>query len=83
MEELNLAIAKHEEEIRLLKLQITKFLEKEDLMQKEASIAIQKIKESQTSQQAMAILVENGKLLDERLAGFKGKLNKLKSEFVI
>ena len=52
-------------------------------MQKEASIAIQKVKESQTSQQEMAMLVENGKLLDEQLAGFKGRLNKLKSEFVI
>jgi len=52
-------------------------------MQKEASIAIQKVKESQTPQQEMATLVENGKLLDERLAEFKGRLNKLKSEFVI
>ena len=83
VEELNLAVAKHKEEIRLLKLQITKVLEKEDLMQKEASIAIQKVKVSQTPQQEMATLVENGKLLDERLAEFKGRLNKLKSEFVI
>ena len=81
--QINLSIAKHEEEIRLLKLQITKVLEKEDRMRKEASIAIQKIKESQTSQQEMTMLVKNGKLLDERLAGFKGRLNKLKSEFVI
>ena len=31
----------------------------------------------------MATLVENGKVLDEKLAESKGKLNKLKSEFVI
>jgi len=51
-------------------------------MQKEASIAIQKVKESQTSQQEMEMLVKRGPL-DERLAWFKGRLNKLKSEFVI
>ena len=83
VQELNLAIAKHEEEIMFLKLQITNVLEKQDLMQKEAIIAIQKVKESQSSQQEMTTLVENGKLLNERLAEFKGRLNKLKSEFVI
>ena len=83
VKDLNSAIAKHEEEIRLLKLQIANVQEKEDLMQKEANIALQKIRESHTSQQEMVTLVENGKILDERLADFKGKLNKLKSEFAI
>ncbi|KEH16456.1 proSAP-interacting-like protein, putative, partial [Medicago truncatula] len=83
VEELKSVIAKHEEEIRLLKLQIANVLEKEDLVQKEASFVHQKIKESQTFQQEIATLVDNGKVLDEKLAEFKGKLNKLKSEFVI
>jgi len=47
VEEIDYAIAKHEEEIKALKLQRAYVLEKESLMQKEASLAIQKFKESQ------------------------------------
>jgi len=58
-------------------------LEKEALMKKEASIAIQKVKESKMFQQEIATLVDNGKALDEKLTEFKSQLDKLKFEFVI
>jgi len=58
-------------------------LEEESNMKKEASIAIQKLKESQVFEQTMATLAESNKALDEKLAEYKNKLNKLKYEFVI
>jgi len=83
VEEIDSAIAKHEEEIKTLRMQRANVLERESIMQKEAKLAIRKVKESQAFEREMAARVENGKVLDEMLAKSKGKLNKLKSEFVI
>jgi len=83
VEEIDSAITKHEEEIKTLRLQRANLLERESIMQKEAKLAIRKVKESQACEQEMDVLVENGKVLDEKLTESKGKLNKLKSEFVI
>jgi len=83
VEEIDSAIAKHEEEIKTLRLQRANVLERESIMQKEAKLAIRKVKESRAFEREMAARVENGKVLDEKLAESKGKLNKLKSEFVI
>jgi len=52
-------------------------------MKKEASIAIQKVKESKVFQQEIATVADNGKTLDEKLTGFKSQLDKPKFEFVI
>ena len=83
VEEIDSAIARHEEAIKALQLQRESVLEKESIMQKGASLAIQKFKESQVFERAMATLVENGIALDGKLDEYKGKLNKLKSDFVI
>jgi lipase chaperone LimK len=76
-------ISKYNAEIQNLELQKATILTKEDLMKKEANVAIQKVKESKMSQQEIATLVDNGKALDERLTDLKSQLDKLKSEFVI
>ena len=81
--EIDSPIAKYKEEIQILELQKATVLEKQALMKKEASISIQKVKESKVFQQEIATLVDNGKALDEKLTGFKSQLDKLKSEFVI
>jgi len=52
-------------------------------MKKEASVAIQKVKESKMSQQVIATLIDNGKALDEKLNDFKNQLGKLTSDFTI
>jgi len=52
-------------------------------MKKEASIAIQKVKESKVFQREIITLVDNGKALNEKLTGFKSQLDNLKFEFVI
>ena len=83
MAEIDSPIAKYKEEIQILELQKATVLEKQALMKKEASISIQKVKESKVFQQEIATLVDNGKALDEKLTGFKSQLDKLKSEFVI
>jgi len=81
--EIDSTIAKYKEEIQNLELQKATVLEKEALMKKYASIAIQKVKESKVFQQEISTLVDNGKALDEKLIEFKSQLNKLKSDFVI
>ena len=52
-------------------------------MKKETSLAIKKVKDSKVFQQEMATLVEHGNALDGELNDFKGKLNKLQTEFKI
>jgi len=52
-------------------------------MKREASVAIQKVKESKLSQQDMTMLIDNGKALDEKLTGFKSQLDRLTSSFTI
>ena len=83
VDEIDSTISKYREEIHNLKLQKASILEREGLLKKEATIAIQKVKESKTFQQEIAALVEHGKALDDKLTYFKGKLDKLKSEFII
>jgi chromosome segregation ATPase len=79
--EIDSTIAKYKVEIQSLELQKTAILEKDDLMRKEASATIQKVKESKMSQQEITTLVDNGKALDERLTDFKSQLDQLTSEF--
>jgi chromosome segregation ATPase len=79
--EIDSTIAKYKVEIQSLELQKTAILEKDDLMRKEASAAILKVKESKMSQQDITTLVDNGKALDERLTDFKSQLDQLTSEF--
>jgi lipase chaperone LimK len=81
--EIDSTISKYNAEIQNLELQKATILTKEDLMKKEANVAIQKVKESKMSQQEIATLVDNGKALNERLTDLKSQLDKLKSEFVI
>jgi len=81
--EIDSTIAKYKAEIQILEFLKTTVLKKEALMKKEASIAIQKVKDSKVFQQEIVTLVDNGKALDEKLTGFKRQFNKLKSEFVI
>ena len=83
MEEIDSAIARHEEEIKALRLQRTNVLERESTMQQEAKFAKRKIKESQASEREMATLIESEKALNEKLDESKNKLNKLKSNFLI
>jgi len=66
-----------------MELQKTNILEKEGHMKREASVAIQKVKESKLSQQDMTMLIDNGKALDEKLTGFKSQLDRLTSSFTI
>jgi len=56
-------------------------LEMEGHLKREASVAIQKVKESKLSQQDMTKLIHKGKTLDEKLTGFKGQLDRLTSSF--
>jgi len=81
--ELDSTIAKSKAEIQNLELQKATILEKEGLMKKEASVAIQKDKESKISQQDIATLIDNGKALDEKLTDFKSQLDKLTFEFIV
>ena len=83
MAEIDSTIAKYKAEIQILEFLKTTVLKKEALMKKEASIAIQKVKDSKVFQQEIVTLVDNGKTLNEKLTGFKSQLDKLKSEFVI
>lgn len=68
---INSTIAKYKAEIQNFETQKTKLLAKEDLMNQEAQVAIQKVKESKFSQQEITILTDNGKALDEKLGDFK------------
>jgi len=81
--EIDSTIAKYKAEILNLETQKNNLLAKEDLMKQEAQVAIQKAKESKLYQQEIAILIVNGKALDEKLSDFKNQLDKLTSEFVI
>ena len=69
--------------IAKLELQKANILEKEGHLKREASIAIQKVKESKVSQQEMTKLTDNGKALDEKLTGFRSQLDRLTSSFTI
>jgi len=81
--EIDSTIAKYKAEILNFETQKNNLLAKENLMKQEAQVAIQKAKDSKLSQQEIAVLTENGKVLDERLSDFKNQLDKLTSEFVI
>ena len=81
--ELDATIAKYQAEIQNLELQKANILEKESHLKKEASVAIQKIKESKLSQQDITMLIDNDKALDEKLTGFKSQLDRLTSSFTI
>jgi len=85
MEEIDSTIAEYKAKIHNLELQKASIQEREreSLMKKETSFAIKKVKDSKVFQQEMATLVEHGNALDGELNDFKGKLNKLQTEFKI
>jgi len=83
MEEIDSTIAEYKAKIHNLELQKASIQERENLMKKETSLAIKKVKDSKVFQKEMATLVEHGKALDGELNDFKDKLNKLQTEFKI
>jgi len=83
MEEIDSTIVVYKAKIHNLELQNSSIQERENLMKKETSLAIKKVKDSKVFHQEMATLVEHGKTLDGELNDFKDKLNKLQTEFKI
>jgi len=83
MEEIDSTIAEYKAKIHNLELQKANIQERENLMKKETSLAIKKVKASKVFQWEMATLVDHGKALDGELNAFKDKLNKLQDEFKI
>jgi len=76
-------VAEIDATIAKLELQKANILEREGHLKREASVAIQKVKESKLSQQDMTKLIDNGKALDEKMTGFKSQLDRLTSSFTI
>jgi len=81
--EIDSNIAKYKAEILNLETQKNNLLAKENLMKREAQLAIQKAKESKLSQQEITALTEDDKAFDEWLGDYKNQMNKLTSKFVI
>ncbi|RHN60111.1 hypothetical protein MtrunA17_Chr4g0021821 [Medicago truncatula] len=79
--EIDSSIAQYRAKIEQLENHKTQLLAKEGLMKLKAQIAIKKIKESKSSQQEIAVLTDNGKVLEEKLGDLKQQLYELTSCF--